>query len=417
MLFNPGGPGAEGLDFPGQLAPLFPPDVLGGYDLIGFDPRGVGHSMPVTCGLTPEEILRNTLPFPAPDGSIAADVAFSRRAARGCALHSGSLLPYITTANTARDIDRIRAALGERKISYYGGSYGSYLGAVYASLFPRRTDRMVLDSAVDPTKVWYEMWRTWSVGAAERFPDATAYVAQHDDTIRFGTTPATVTANYMALARQLDATPVAAAGVTLTGNLLRSFTYSLLYYDLALPELAKMWRAAANFVAGTDTADDATVVQEVLGFVDVTPSPGVPADNADAAAYAVLCDDVSWPRRISTYASNTAEDRTRYPLTAGMPANIWPCAFWPTNPIEPPVSITDRGRHNILILQNERDPATPLVAARGLRRALGGRASLVTVDAGGHGVIVDGNACANALTSTFLTTGGLPSGDVACPAR
>lgn len=123
LLLNPGGPGGEGLDTPSEAGPAGEP-LLAAYDLIGCDPRGVGHSTPVTCGLT-EAQLTPPLPYPAPDGSIAANVAFARSAAAACAARSGDLLPYITTANTARDMDRIRQALGTSRLSYYGDSYGT----------------------------------------------------------------------------------------------------------------------------------------------------------------------------------------------------------------------------------------------------------------------------------------------------
>lgn len=415
LLVNPGGPGAQGQDFASQLVPLLPDRVLDDYDLIGFDPRGVGHSAPVTCGLTADQVLRNNLPYPAPDGSIKANVAFARHAAAGCEAKSGDILPFITTANTARDVDRIRQALSERRISYYGGSYGTYLGAVYASMFDSHVDRMVLDSAVDPAKIWYRQWQLWSVGIADRLPDATGYVAQHAGTLHLGSTTKAARRTYLALARRLDRHPVDVAGSTLDGNLLRILTYKLLYNDAALPALGQLWAAATDFVDGSATEQDTTVVRTVIGAVNEAPSPGVPRDNATAAAYAVVCDDVRWDRHPADYAANVAVSRAVRPASAGMPANIWPCAFWPTRPIEHPVSITSHGRRNILILQNERDPATPLVSGKGIRAALGQRAAFVRVDAGGHGVVVDQNSCANAILDGFLGGGRLPRQDRSCP--
>jgi pimeloyl-ACP methyl ester carboxylesterase len=104
-------------------------------------------------------------------------------------------------------------------------------------------------------------------------------------------------------------------------------------------------------------------------------------------------------------------------LSAGFPANLWPCAFWATAPVEPPVEVTDAGPRNVLILQNDRDPATPVESATGMREALGDRAVLLTVDAGGHGVYgtAGPGSCADAVANTFLTTGELPAGDVHCP--
>jgi pimeloyl-ACP methyl ester carboxylesterase len=420
LMLNPGGPGGEGLDLPSEFAQLAPGTVLDEYDRIGFDPRGVGRSTPVTCGLTAAETMPN-LPYPDADGSIAANVAFARSAARRCAARGGGVLPFITTANTARDMDRIRQALGETRTSYWGGSYGSYLGAVYASLFPGRTDRMVLDSAVDPDQIWYDEFRQQSAGMAKRFPDAAGYAADNSATVGLGSTTGQVTKAYLMLATRLDTRPQAIPGSTtkLTGNLLRFITFNLLYQDAAIPPLAQAWHAAADVADGKATAEDAGLLRQILEKVSpaATTSPGVPADNGVAAAYAVVCDDASWPGNAELYARNVAVDRKAYPLSGGAPANVWPCAFWRNKPVEPPVAVTDHGPRNVLILQNERDPATPLSSARGMRRALGSRAALVTVDAGGHGVygMHGAGACADDLANAFLTGGTLPDRDVHCP--
>ncbi|MEV0389515.1 hypothetical protein [Nonomuraea sp. NPDC050643] len=114
------------------------------------------------------------LPYPAPDGGIQRNVTFARTTAAACAEHSGDVLRFITMANTARDMDRVRAALGEPKLSYHG----TYLGAVHLSLFPGRSDRIVLDSAVDPGLVWRDMFRTWNEAVALRLPDFLAFAAE-----------------------------------------------------------------------------------------------------------------------------------------------------------------------------------------------------------------------------------------------
>jgi hypothetical protein len=98
-------------------------------------------------------------------------------------------------------------------------------------------------------------------------------------------------------------------------------------------------------------------------------SPGVPQDSAIAAAYTVACDDVSWPRDVNVHARNVAGDREAFPLSAGFPANLWPCAFWPTAPVEPAVTVSDRGPRTVMILQTERDPATTLESGQGMHDA------------------------------------------------
>lgn len=408
LLTNPGGPGVSGLDQPGPLAEVLPAEVVARYDLIGFDPRGVGASTPVTCGL-PAAVPPELIPgYPTSSGSIARNVAFARNTARSCAEHSGGLLPHITTANTARDMDRIRAALGERKLSYLGYSYGTYLGAVYTTLFPQHSDRIVLDSAIDPKLVWYDVWRTWGQSVAVRLPDFTTWAAARDDVYHLGSNAAEVQRTYDRLARTLDSDPREVPdGDAITGNQFRELTRSYLYSDFFFPELADVWQ----FLADPEAEPPALTVESA------TAGMPAPADNHYAALFAVVCGDASWPRDPAVYARNVAVDRRAWPLTAGMPANIWPCAFWPYRPVEPPVNVTASGPRNVLILQNLRDPATSLRSGTGLRAALGRRAAFVTQDAGDHGILgARSGPCVDAITTAFLTTGALPGRDRRCPA-
>ncbi|TQS40672.1 alpha/beta hydrolase [Cryptosporangium phraense] len=415
LLMNPGGPGGEGLNLPSTFPAS--PSVAAVYDRIGFDPRGVGHSNPVSCGFTAAE-MTPPYPYPAPDGSIAANVAFAKSAAARCAARSGGVLPFLTTANTARDLDRIRAALGEKTISYVGTSYGTYLGAVYATLFSARLDRALLDSSIDPAKVYYGNFRLESTGFAARFPDAASYAAARDASLHLGATPEAVTASWVALTKKLDRKPVTVAGapVALSGNVLRGLTTMLLTSDQALPLLVGAWQAAASLAAGSATDADVQALQQLFALADPASavSPGVPADNTLSAAYAVACDDVRWPSDVRVYARNVAADRAAHPLSAGALSNIWPCAFWPTAPVEPPVRVTASGPRNILMLHHERDPLAALEAGRGMHRALGRRSVLVTVDGGGHGVYGVPGSCATAAADAFLLSGTLPARDTRC---
>jgi pimeloyl-ACP methyl ester carboxylesterase len=412
LVVNPGGPGEAGLDFPSRLIRALPQSVTDRYDLIGFDPRGVGHSTPVTCGLARDDTtMELVLPYPAGDGSIDRNITFARATAAQCAARSGELLPFITTANTARDLDRIRRALSESKLSYLGFSYGTYLGAVYATMFEETTDRVVLDSAVDPKLVWYDMWRTWNRAISDRFPDAARYAAGQNELLGFGSTVAEVTDSYLALTRRLDADPIAlpALGIRLSGNVLREVTRGYLYSDSSIPALITIWAEAAGRSPVPDQPALTTALRRRLAVDNAI----VPADNAIASLYAVACGDVTWSADVTTYAASTASDRVSWPLTAGMPSNVWPCAFWKYPAIEPPVAITNHGRRNILVLQNRRDPATSWDSGLGMRRALGQRAAFVGVDAGGHGTYGWGT-CADPAAERFLGSGELPSHAVSC---
>ncbi|GAA2494694.1 alpha/beta hydrolase [Streptomyces longisporus] len=413
LLLNPGGPALGGLDMPESMASTLPKSVLDRYDLIGFDPRGVEHSTPQSCGLK-DPSVSGLFPYPAADGSITKNVALAEADARQCADKVGKNLRYYNTANTARDMDRIRQALGEKKLSYWGQSYGTYLGAVYRSLFKGHTDRMVLEGNVDPTKVWADQVAdTWGKGMADRFPDAARVAAAQDSTLKLGTNVAQVTHTYLALADRLDRAPVTIAGtsVSLDGALLRNMTYALLLHNDTLPVLAKFWKAAADLTGGSTTAADTAVLKEV--FADTPPSPGIPTDNQATMFMALTCGDAEWPHDVHGYAVRTVADREKWPLTAGMPANIWACAYW-DKPAEATVKVTPGGPRNTLILQNRRDNATPWESGVGLHKALGGGSAFVGVDNGGHYVYDEGSACADKATVGFLTTGHLPGRDVYC---
>ncbi len=401
LLHNAGGPGGASLNLPSSYVHVYPQDILDRYDLVSFDPRGVGYSSPVTCGRTWDQLPNEVyLPFPAPDGSIDANVTFARDLARDCLAEGGREIRYVTTANTARDMDRIRVALGESKVSYNSGSYGSYLGAVYATMFPERTDRFVIDSNVDPGGIWQDQWRMWDPGAELRFTDFAKWAVAQDPAL--GATPDKVRTNFLALADRLDRAPVThpKAG-QVNGNLFRAAYRGYSYNVVFFPEIAAWW----HFVEGTGPAPD---------WFDFPVLPGIPADNEVAVQVAVTCGDIGSPRRIDQYRREVREDRAKYPILAGMGANVRACAFWP-DPVEPPVRVTDRGPDNILILQNLRDPATPYAGALGMRRALGHRARMITVDAGNHGVYDPSTpSCAVTETDRFLTTGALPRRDLFC---
>jgi pimeloyl-ACP methyl ester carboxylesterase len=415
LLLNPGGPALEGLDMPGEMAPTLPASVLDRYDLIGFDPRGVGHSAPISCHLS-DPNLADLFPYPAAGGSTTANVAQARTTARQCASSVGADLRFFNTPNTARDLDRVRQALGEKKISYWGQSYGTYLGAVYRALFPGTTDRMILEGNVDPNLVWQRQSAAWNKGMADRFPDAARIAAAHNDSLGLGATIPAVTRNYLALADRLDRTPATLPGtnMSLNGLIFRQVTYSLLLHNETLPLLTQLWKAAADLADGKPSDQD----KAVLGQVSTAnpPEAGVPADNQATMFLALTCGDAAWSHDVSKYAADTAADRGAWPLTDGMPKNIWPCAFWPA-PDEAPVKVTSRGPRDVLILQNRRDNATPWETGLGLRRTLGSRAGFVGVDNGGHYVYHAGSTCADAATVAFLADGRLPARDLHCTAK
>ncbi|WP_432017336.1 alpha/beta hydrolase [Streptomyces hydrogenans] len=412
LIVIPGGPGGSGVQRLAQKGAALAKETGGAYDLVAFDPRGVGGSTKARCGLAAEDRWMVTVrSWPAADGSIAANAERARRIADACARNGGAVLRGLTTANQVRDMELLRQALGEEKVSAWATSYGTYVAARYAQEHPGRTDRWVLDSSADPDprRVAYGWLADMAKGAEDRFPDFAAWASHPDragDGLRLADTPEGVRTLVLDLAARLDRAPRATTvpGAVLDGASFRQALQLALYSDAAFPAFALL-------------------VDQVL---DPEASPVLPPelsgampDEAAAVTVGVICNDVDWPRSVPAYARAVAADRARYPLTGGMPANVTPCAFWKGGAVEKPVRLTDDGPSNILMIQNLRDPSTPHASGLRMRAALGERARLVSVDRGGHGVYLTaaggaGNACGDRTVTRFLLTGERPDTDVRC---
>lgn len=395
LMLNPGGQFTSELGLPLRLVSLgLPASVRERYDLIGADPRGIGRSTPVTCDLRPDQMFFVPPPYARDAADVQRRAGEVRQVAEQCGRSATApLLPHITTANVARDMDRIRAALGERKISYLGYSYGVYLGAIYSSLFPGRTDRVVLDSAVGPGGADYTWSRRFALGFEIRFPDFARFAAARNATYGLGSTPREVRAKFFELAGRLDKRPV--GGVD--GASFRFQTFSLLFTDASFPSLAELWKGLDQGIAGGRRLAQ----QDEFDF---------------SGLLHLACNDSNWPSDVRVYQRNVARDRVRLPMFGAAGANIWACAFWPSEQLEPTPKISSRGPSNIMIVQNLRDPGTPIPGALQMRHALGDRARLLTVNQGGHLVYLFGhNSCANDRTTTYLVEGKRPA-DSFCPA-
>ncbi|MEE2043198.1 alpha/beta hydrolase [Nocardiopsis tropica] len=411
LLLNPGGPGGSGLSMPADLAALgAPTSLLDTYDLIGMDPRGVGHSSPVSCGFTADQAYYGNIPPYAVDDAAVTDHAVTaEQVADQCAANdTEGLLPHMSTANTARDMDRIRAALGEERTSFFGVSYGTALGSAYASMFPERTDRIVLDSNIGDTFLGYDGLRQFGPGFEEAFPDFAAWLARRDGSYGLGSSPAQVRETYFEIAERLDEEPV--AGVD--GPSFRFYSFAGLYGEENYALTAQLWQSLDD--------RDGTAVRRYLDAPAARPATdaGLSAyDNTWSVFLAVTCNDSEWPEDLDTYRRSVAEDRERYPLFGAASANAMPCASWSSGPSEPPVEVLDEGPSNVLIVQNRRDPVTPHLGGVLLDEKFGQRSRLVSVDGNGHGVYLYGdNACAWNVTTGFLVDGEFPERDVSCGA-
>lgn len=428
LLLNPGGPGGSGLSQPADMSGRgLPSTVLDAYDVIGMDPRGVGHSSPVSCGFTVEQNFPGNIPPYAEDAAAVTEQAkVARKIAGQCAANDPEgRMQHMTTANTARDMDLIREALGEEQLSFYGASYGSALGSAYASLFPEQSDRVVIDSNLGATSLDRGSLRRFGLGMEDRFPDFATWAAERHDSYGIGRTPGAVRENFLAQADRLEQRPVAG----IDGATFRFYAFAGLYGDDTFAMTAQLWQSLADGDAASATRyaeeldplasdDPGAAAGPAAGAARktdrATPSP---YDNAWSAFLAVTCNDTEWPEDVATYRRAVAVDRERYPLFGAASANITPCAYWHNDPVDPPVEFDAEGPENVLVLQNLRDPATPHLGGQLAREAFGDRARLVSVDDGGHGVYVyDDNPCALNTTTRFLLGGELPGSDVFCGA-
>ncbi|GKQ39029.1 alpha/beta hydrolase [Streptomyces sp. A012304] len=400
LLLNPGGPGGPGLGMPQRQASELPKSVTRKYDLIGFDPRGMGQSSTVDCGLTQEEQDSERAYRPE---TFAKDVRWARTFAEKC----DAKLRHITTRNTARDMDVIRAVLGEKKISYLGYSYGTYLGAVYMQMFPRRSDRFVLDSAVDPARIWRGMNRLSAEAGEHAFTRWTEWTAKRNSTYKLGKTPQAVRKTFYDLVARADHKPID-LGAPMTGDDIRANGRGLFFTVRDAADWVVMVKEAA-----TDGSPSAGQESKAPTPPPPSYSTAMPSDNGEAGYWAIFCGDTrTWPRDPERYRRDAIRDKARYPLYGDFASNITPCAFWKKGGEQ---ATRINNKVGALILQNEWDSQTPLAGGQGLRRALKG-AKMVTVLGGeGHGVY-GSKSCADRTATAYLTTGKLPAKDFTCQA-
>ncbi|MFI7411978.1 alpha/beta hydrolase [Streptomyces sp. NPDC049627] len=408
LLVNPGGPGGSGRTLAGFVASALPRAVAAQYDVIGFDPRGVGKSTPALdcepgyfAPVRPDSV-------PGTPRVEKANLQRVQSFARACADKYARVLPYINTTSAVRDMDRIRAALGAKKINYFGYSYGTYLGAVYAKLFPERVRRAVLDSVVDPTGVWQEDNLAQDVAFNDRHRAFLAWVAKHHTTYRLGTDPARVEAKWYSMRAALARKP--ADGKVGASELEDTFLPGG-YYNGYWPQLAE---AFAAYVTGKD-ADPLVEAYEDFGAADAA------ADNGYSVYASVQCRDAAWPRDWRQWRADNWAVYAKAPFMTWN--NAWynaPCAFWPTSSLDS-VDVGNGKLPPMLLFQATDDAATPYQGAVTVHRQVA-RSSLVVERGGGnHGITLGGNTCLDRHLTAYLADGTVPRGtgevDAVCEAQ
>ncbi|MDG5803930.1 alpha/beta hydrolase [Streptomyces ossamyceticus] len=408
LVFNPGGPGGSGMYFP--LIGVLPQwkRIAAAYDLVGYAPRGVGRSAPLSCQ-DPKRLHQGPSPAPAhPSAAYKKQrIARAKAYARGCAQRAGSALRHYHSLNNARDLDVLRAALGEHRLTFMGASYGTYFGALYATLFPSRVRRMVFDSAVnpDPERIWYRNNLDQSAAFEGRWADFRRWVAKHHKVYRLGNTAQKVLRSYERAAARLAVRP---AGGKVGPGQLRSTFLLAAYYDDYWPQRAL---ALSAYLRG-----DAKPLIQLAGPY---PEAAVEQENANAVYTAVECNDGPWPTDFRVWD----RDNTRLARTAPFETwdNVWtnlPCAYWPA-PRQRPLDVrTGPGElPPTLILAAERDAAAPYEGAIALHRRLSGSVLVTERNAGSHGVAGGPNTCVNAYLEAYLLKGRAPDGRAACAGR
>jgi pimeloyl-ACP methyl ester carboxylesterase len=400
LLVNPGGPGGSGLSLASFVAQGLVPSVAARYDIIGFDTRGVGSSRPA-LHCDPAFFARERPNYiPANKAAEQVMIRRARTYAADCQKKYGWLLPYMTTANIARDMDQIRAATGQAKLSYFGYSYGTYIGQVYATLFPARVHRMVLDSTVDPTGAWYADNIAQDYAFQGRMNAFYAWAARYDNVYRLGSTSVQVRRSYYTTRSKLIAHPIPQqAGPSIGPDELDDTFVAGGYNNGYWPELAG---AIAAYLHGGSTDQLVSVFNQI----------GKQNENEFAVYNAVECADVAWPRSWARWDADTRKVYRTAPFETW--DNAWfnaACAFWPVHGPAMPMKIGAPGLPGILMLQGTLDAATPYAGAQNAHRQLPTAKMVVVRGGGNHGqsLAFPANTCVNGYLNRYLATGALPS--------
>ncbi|MDO0937866.1 alpha/beta hydrolase [Streptomyces sp. DG2A-72] len=395
LLVNPGGPGGSGLTLAGFVASALPKAVSAQYDVIGFDPRGVGESKPaLDCSpgyfnpVRPDSV-------PSSPAIEKANLVRAKSFAKACGQKYADVLPYINTVSAVQDMDAIRRALGAKQINYFGYSYGTYLGAVYGKFYPERVRRLVLDSIVDPTGVWYDNNLDQDYAFNDRHRAFMAWVAKYDSTYKLGTDPARIEAKWYAMRAALAKKP--ADGKVGASELEDTFLPGG-YFNGYWPYLAEAFAAYVN----DKNADP--LVEAYENFAAIDPA----GDNGYSIYASVQCRDANWPRDWSQWRKDNWAVYAKAPFMTWN--NAWynaPCAFWPTDS-PAPVDVTNDKLPPVLLFQATDDAATPYEGGVRVHRLLRGSSLVVEQGGGNHGISLSGNACLDKHLAAYLTDGTVP---------
>jgi pimeloyl-ACP methyl ester carboxylesterase len=405
LFINPGGPGASGQEFASQTPMLFGSSLLRKFDIVGWDPRGVGESTPVKC-LDTTQLDAMIAADGSPDNAteIAELDKQSKTFAAGCQQRSGQLLPHVSTKDAARDIDVLRGIVGDSQLYYLGMSYGTYLGATYAELFPKNVGRLVLDGAVDPAITSQQL----AIAQAKGFDKALDAFAEDcaQRSCKLGSSKVEVLAKVDQLIKISDENP-------LPGDGNREVTQALVVLGLVYPlYLKEFWPRLEEAVADGLAGNGARLLALADEYTDRKPSGY--GDNSNEAQIAVNCLDRPDFSSIAQIQAEAPAFKAASPRFGEFLAwSSAACVNWPVKAVNKPHAIKAAGAKPIMVLGTTRDPATPYEWAVGLAHQLES-GILVSRDGDGHTAYLSGNACVKNVVESYLVQGNTPAADIKC---
>jgi pimeloyl-ACP methyl ester carboxylesterase len=408
LLVNPGGPGGSAVGYLQAYAGIgYPAEVRARYDMVAVDPRGVARSEPVEC-LNGRAMDAYTQTDTTPDDGRETEqlVDAFKKFAEGCGGHSPELLPHVSTVEAARDMDILRAVLGDPKLTYVGASYGTLLGATYAGLHPDRVGRLVLDGALDPSLTARKLNEEQTAGFETAFQSFAKDCVRHSDCPLgdAGTSPDEVGRNLKAFFQQLDKTPVPtgdADGRKLGEALATTGVIAAMYDETAWPQLRDALTSAMrkNDGAGLLALSDSYYERD----------PDGQYANLMSANAAVNCLDLppafNGPDQVEE--SLPAFEKASPVFGEGLAWASLNCAYWPVRNTGEPHRIEAEGAAPILVVGTTRDPATPYPWAQSLASQLSS-GTLLTYVGDGHTAYGRGSACIDSAINRYLLQGTPP---------
>ncbi|MGQ0847365.1 MAG: alpha/beta hydrolase [Sporichthyaceae bacterium] len=407
IILNPGGPGGAGTLYTAQTADKFVADVRAEYDVVGFDPRGVGSSSPIDC-LTDRQMDRYLGVDPTPDDAadLAEVIKQNQAYVAGCKARGGELLAHVDTVSVVRDVDLLRDLLGDEKLNWLGYSYGTSIGATYAQLFPTRISRMVLDGVVDPALSAEEV----ILGQTQGFEIAfSAFVKDcvANRPCEIGTSDGEVRTRLAALLKRLDARPLG----TRSG---RALNESMATYALAYAMyLKQLWPQLRQAMAAAYRGDGSAMLDMADAFLE-RDANGRYNGNLFEVINAVNCLDRPGPTSAEEVKGLLPELTTASPLFG--PFIGWSalaCVFWPVPATGRPGPVAAPGAPPILVIGTTKDPATPYTWSVNLAEQLES-GTLLTREGDGHIAHGVGNRCIDRAVDRYFLTGETPAEGTTC---